>query len=239
MQQSKTNVYEHIMCLLIGLCFMLIPWHARAEDQTKANFELTGFQSVVLRSFIDVEITTGKPYAVQAIGAAELINRLKLKIEDGTLIIDVASGLFSANSGSLLVQVFMPDAQMVSLIGSGDMRVNGFRGQRIFLKGSGDLTINNIFTRVLTISLSGSGDLSAEGRCGLLTTTLGGSGDVRAQRLRCEGVDAQLAGSGALHVHAVQAIRASLRGSGNIWVYGKPFKFEANIIGSGTVLTAQ
>jgi hypothetical protein len=228
-----------ILAAVLCLVLVLQPKLARADSQAGAVFEFSGFQAVTLRSFIDVEITIGKPYAIHAYGTSSLLKRLRLKIEEGTLVVDMSNDLFSANSGSLLVRIFMPEAQAVTLIGSGDMRVNAFTGREISLKGSGDMTINNVVARALTISLSGSGDLDVDGRCGLLTATLGGSGDLRAQRLRCNGVDAQLAGSGALHVYAAQAVRASLRGSGDIWVHGKPFKMEANIFGSGDVHRAE
>jgi hypothetical protein len=62
-----------------------------------------------------------------------------------------------------------------------------------------------------------------------------GSGDLDAQHLRADAVSIHQLGSGDSTVLARSAVTASISGSGNIDVYGKPATRSVSRTGSGEV----
>jgi hypothetical protein len=213
---------------------LLLAAPALAGDER--SYELPPFRAVKLKSFVDVDISIGQPFRVTAKGKADALDRLELSLEGGALVIDMRTGWgLGGGNDSVTVQIAMPFAEALVLQGSGDLRARNFSGNALVLRGTGDMTVRNIMARDLSLALAGSGDLNVEGRCLVLNATLGGSGDMRANKLRCEMVEAVLAGSGDLRVFAARAAAASIRGSGEIFVHGKPPRLDSRVMGSGEV----
>jgi hypothetical protein len=95
--------------------------------------------------------------------------------------------------------------------------------------------VTGIETESLTITLSGSGNLTGSGTAGSLDVTLSGSGNAWFTGLVADDVHAVLSGSGNIFVTASKSLDASVPGSGTIVYAGNPHEVTKSVTGSGVV----
>ena len=160
------------------------------------TFDVKGFTGVALTGSHNVEVSQGA-FSVTAEGPAADLDRLKIGVDDGVLVVSQKSGSYSS-SGHVVVKVRLPALSRMTLTGSGDMKANG------------------VNAKAFEARLTGSGDMILAGTCTSLKASLLGSGDMVAKDLKCESADVSLLGSGDIDVYANKGISASLMGSGDI-----------------------
>jgi hypothetical protein len=68
-----------------------------------------------------------------------------------------------------------------------------------------------------------------------LSCAISGSGNIKTTDLTANIVNAKIAGSGNIKVHAVNEINAQSSGSGNIIYTGNPTIIKSNSSGSGSI----
>jgi hypothetical protein len=103
------------------------------------------------------------------------------------------------------------------------------------LSGSGNITVTGIRASRLTVTLPGSGDISASGSVSQLNISIDGSGDAQFSGLIAWNVDAVVSGSGSIFVRATHSLDAKVPGSGAILYSGNPSHVTTSITGSGAV----
>lgn len=103
------------------------------------------------------------------------------------------------------------------------------------LAGGGNVVVTGITTESLTVTLSGSGNLTGSGTAGSLDVTLSGSGNAWFTDLVADDVHALLSGSGNIFVTASKSLDASVPGSGTIVYAGDPREVTKSVTGSGVV----
>jgi hypothetical protein len=186
------------------------------------SIPLGAFSEIVLTASANVEVQTGSPVSVVAIGDTNDLNRLDIRVEGERLIIGTKQGSMDWSSRKdVTVRVAMPAIGAATLSGSGDIvvdRVKGSFSGRI--SGSGDLALPSIDSTALALAISGSGDLTAAGRCGTCSIAISGSGDIDAAMLTCETLTASVSGSGDIRVRATGTAALRSSGSGSISVTG-------------------
>lgn len=183
------------------------------------TFDVKGFTGVALTGSHNVEVSQGA-FSVTAEGDAKELDRLKIAVDDGVLVISQKSGSYSS-SGHVVVKVRLPALSRMTLTGSGDMKATG------------------VNAKAFEARLTGSGDMILAGTCTSLKASLLGSGDMVAKDLKCESADVSLLGSGDIDVYANKGISASLMGSGDITVHGKPASRQTSERGSGDISFSQ
>jgi Putative auto-transporter adhesin, head GIN domain len=104
------------------------------------------------------------------------------------------------------------------------------------LSGDGQLSVTGISAPQLTVSIPGSGLLSASGTTTPLDVTLDGDGQAQLSQLTAGDVHAVLAGSGLIQVNATASLDAAVPGSGMIMYSGNPPHVTTSVTGTGTVL---
>lgn len=215
----------------------------RRDDGPKStrSFNLSGFERVALKGSDDVRVVAGPAFAVTATGSDHVLERLDIRVEDGTLVVsrkrrsDWSMG-WSHDKGAL-VTVTMPLIRGASLAGSGDLNVettadDKFEGD---LAGSGDLTVENINAAETEFSLAGSGDVRAKGTTKRLALSIAGSGGIDASALTSETAQVSIAGSGDISLRASQSVDGSIIGSGDVRVDGTR-NCTVSKLGSGDVI---
>ena len=88
----------------------------------------------------------------------------------------------------------------------------------------------------LSVTIPGSGLLSASGTATRLDVTLDGDGQAQLSQLAARDVHAVLAGSGLIQVNDTTSLDAAVPGSGLIMYSGNPPHVATSVTGSGTVL---
>ncbi len=104
--------------------------------------------------------------------------------------------------------------------------------------GSGDVLIHDVNNGQLSLTMNGSGSMSANGRTGRLHVTLNGSGRAQLGSLAATDVSAGLFGSGSATVNAHGRLDAQIFGSGTLHYVGKPAELRSSHFGSGRIVAA-
>ena len=176
---------------------------------------LPNFSGIDLAGSNNVTVVAGARQSVVVHADSNLLSHVTTQVKAGTLIIgDIGS--FNAKS-PVYVEVSVPSLAALDLSGSGNITVTGIRASR------------------LTVTLPGSGDISASGSVARLNVSIAGSGDAQFSGLIARNVDAAVSGSGAIFVTATQSLDAKVPGSGAVLYSGNPAQVTTSITGSGAV----
>jgi hypothetical protein len=213
---------------------------ADAGPAVTRNFDLAGFDAIGMAGSQDVEVRVGGGFAVRAEGDAEMIERLDIRVEDGTLKIGQKKGSYSVTWSSdrprTRIFVSLPAIRAASLAGSGDLRIDRVQGERFdaSVAGSGDIDIGQLQVAALAAKVAGSGNIKAAGTAQTSEISIAGSGDVDVGSVQSRTASASVVGSGDARIQASETANVSIAGSGDVWVTGSA-RCTVSKRGSGTV----
>ena len=198
-----------------------------ASAATRA-FPVGGFDRIASSSPFDVRVHTGGAPAVRAEGSQEALDRLRVEVHGGELVIATARGAGGWFSGwgmhtqHAVIDVTVPMIAAARLSGPGDLSVDRVHAPRFeaTLSGPGDIAIGMVETGQLTFTLSGPGNITAAGRAGTAAVTLSGPGDIRAAKLMTRDATVMLSGPGDVALSASGTVRGRLSGPGDITITG-------------------
>ncbi|WP_321808996.1 GIN domain-containing protein [Burkholderia sp. BCC1993] len=105
----------------------------------------------------------------------------------------------------------------------------------IKIKGSGDVQLIDIQQESLSLEISGSGDIAANGEVGTLYAEISGSGDIDTRELIADRADLSVTGSGDIKAMAREEADATVVGSGDIVIHGNPPVRRKRVVGSGRI----
>ena len=173
------------------------------------------FDRVELAGSNNVAIRVGNGQSVVVHADDNLVDRVTTHVYGGNLVIGNLDGSFTTKT-PMRVEVTVPRLDALALSGSGTIDAAG------------------IDSKALTVTLPGSGVVSATGRADAVEATLDGSGTAQLQGLVAQDVHAVVNGSGEILVTAKHLLDASVPGSGTVFYRGNPH-VKTTITGSGTV----
>lgn len=106
---------------------------------------------------------------------------------------------------------------------------------RFSLEGSGDLDIRGYDQQRMVLDLSGSGEITAQGRTDAVELDINGSGDVDLDRLDTRDANVSISGSGDATVAPTGRAAIDISGSGDVTLTRRPKSVDSRISGSGDV----
>jgi hypothetical protein len=174
------------------------------------------FDRVELAGSNNVMIRVGGEQSVVVHADDNLVERVTTHVYGGNLVIGNVEGGFTTRT-PMRVEVTVP------------------RIDALTLSGSGAISAAGIDSKALTVTLPGSGVVTASGRTDAVRATLGGSGAAQLQELVAQDVHAVVNGSGQILVTATHLLDASVPGSGSVFYRGDPQHVRTTITGTGTV----
>jgi Putative auto-transporter adhesin, head GIN domain len=189
--------------------------HGSGVAATQAR-PVAAFTAVELAGAANVAVTAGRARSVVVHADDNLLRHVTTRVQAGRLVIGTV-GSFTTET-PMTLQVTVPTVDAVTLSGSGVVAVIDASAAR------------------LSIVLSGSGIVAANGRVGRLDVTVSGSGTARLMDLVAQTVHATVSGSGEARVTATHELNASIPGSGAVIYAGKPAHLTTSVTGSGIVL---
>ena len=181
------------------------------------NRELTNFSSINLIGGIDVNIKFSDKYNCTVVSDENLIPYIKTEVVNNNLQISINKN-YSSIEG-IEVNVNAPEYDEVSISGSGDINIIDFKNDN------------------LSLNISGSGDITANGEVQTLIAKISGSGDIISAELISKSATITINGSGDAKIWASDSISAQINGSGNIEYYGNPINVQSKINGSGDIIS--
>jgi hypothetical protein len=102
------------------------------------------------------------------------------------------------------------------------------------ISGSGKADAKGLDPDHLRITISGSGEVSAQGTANYLDLRISGSGGYRGEDMRSKRATIGVSGSGGAVIAASETLRADVSGSGSIEYVGDP-QVSQHVSGSGSV----
>lgn len=249
--------------LLIGVSYSMLRSYGRSNPSSAAGrapgseVRQIGKEVTVveLNGPIDLTLSQGDTPYLKVRGEQRLLSNVETAIDGNTLRIG-PKGMLLHHRIPLQVTLVLPTLQELNVRGSGDARVNGFSGDKFALQlhgsgnvnfngryrqlaagvhGTGDLELNAGNSEHVALEMVGSGQITSSGSCKTLDAELTGSGDLDAEHLASDKVSVNLNGSGTTNVFARQSADLTLRGSGDIRVFGNPDNRNVSRTGSGEV----
>ncbi|MDC0669072.1 head GIN domain-containing protein [Nannocystis radixulma] len=200
--------------------------------------EHVGFDAVVNATSLDVEITIGEADGVRVLCDSNLLGRVDTHVEDGVLRIVEAGLLPLRPRGDCRVEVDAGHLRAVHNRGSGEVRTSGTADEltEIHQLGSGLVAVEELTAATVDVRQTGSGSVHLAGTVGDAAYVNTGSGNIHARDLLAETVQARGTGSGDLELFASEVVDAEVVGSGDIHVWGDPADRAAHHTGSGDVV---
>jgi hypothetical protein len=250
--------------LLIGLSYSMLrakgisgpsnPAGRTVQSETRTVG--AAIRAIDLGGPIDLTLRQGAMASLVVRGEQRLLGNVETASgADGTLHIGT-TGMLLHHRQPLQVTLVLPSIEDVSVHGSGDSTINGFSGERIAvqvngsgnvkfngrfkhvkadLHGSGELEMNGGASDKVEAAVVGSGKLTVVGSCRQFKAEQTGSGDINAHHLSADEASLQLTGSGDAILTAMKSVSVTLRGSGDVVVYGGPSERNVSRNGSGDV----
>jgi hypothetical protein len=197
---------------------------------------LDGFIGVECDGSFDVRVEQGDSFAVAVHIDSNLLPFVRTWVSGGALHIGSDRHLATRVPGPH-VTVRMPEVTSATLSGSGKLAVVGFAGTRplsLRLSGSGDVDFAGTAPSI-DVGLDGSGDVNLAGSTDRIRLDLSGSGSIDAANLIATSGSIDLAGSGNVRATINGPADATLRGSGEIDLYGNVVLQHSSKSGSGDI----
>ena len=177
--------------------------------------ELNNFTSIILLGSIDINIKTSESNNCVVVADDNLIPFIKTEVVNNNLQISINKN-YSSIEG-IEVNVNAPEYDEVSISGSGDINIIDFKNDN------------------LSLNISGSGDITANGEVQTLIAKISGSGNLMSKEIKSKFATITINGSGDAEVFASDSISAKINGSGNIKYFGNPENVDSIINGSGDI----
>ncbi len=184
-------------------------------DMQTETRDVDSFKRIKATGSFDVFITVGDKQSVNVTFDDNLLDKIETEVNGKTLILD-SHGSYSSRR-TCKIEITVPKLEYVKL------------------SGSGDIIIDELDADFFEYQLSGSGDLTANGKVKDLEIHLSGSGDIDTRDLIAEDVYAKVSGSGDILVYAQKSFDGKVSGSGDIVYYGNPEYVNSKISGSGSI----
>ena len=164
---------------------------------------------------------------------------LRVRTEGGRLRIEVDSGVRLEPTLPIRYHLTVRELSRVTAGRDGRVEVAGLRGQQLLVSstGAGGIRLDDVHFDVISVSVQGSGGVSASGRVSFLEASLGASGPLDMRYLDSDEAAITVSGSGSATVRVRRRLDANLSGSGSVLYYGNPTVYQS-VSGAGEVRRA-
>jgi hypothetical protein len=183
----------------------------KSETRPAADFSRIALSGV---GHLTVKQTDRESLTVTA--EDNILPHLESKVEDGTLTLKVADNVNLSPSKPITYTVEVKSLEGLSLSGAGTAEATGLDGKQ------------------LTVTVSGTGNVTLAGKAEELTVTLSGAGTFKGEGFAVKRAAVRSSGVGHAVVNASEELTASVSGVGNIEYLGDP-KVKSSVSGVGKV----
>ena len=235
---------KQIILGLLAVFTMLFNSEKAMAQRVKGNghvVEITrlvkNFDGIYVSGGFDVELVPGKEGPVRISAEENLLPYLETVVEDGKLKLRWQKNTSISTRKGVKITVNVEKINKLVLTGSADITTKmALRSDMMSLKvtGSGDMDIELNVDR-LEASVSGSGDMELKGTAQKIEAGVTGSGDLDALNLRTNEAKVRVSGSGSLKITVTDKLVARVSGSGDVFYKGNPEIEDINVSGSGEV----
>ncbi len=173
------------------------------------------YSGVVVEASAVVNYTVGSTPSLKVTAQANILPLVSTEIKSGKLVVGIKKSI--STEKMIRVDATGPNLESVDITGSGELNLNG--------QTSGKLSL----------AVSGSGTVVANGQVDSLTADISGAGGINAEKLRAANLQAVISGSGSVSATATNSATVDLSGSGDVVIAGNPKQRKIDRSGSGEV----
>lgn len=124
----------------------------------------------------------------------------------------------------------------ISMHGSGDVEISGVNGDfSVTQMGSGDFEAESLHLGSAIFKMNGSGEMEISGTAAMMELSQNGSGDFDGRSLQVQTAKIRKTSSGDADVFVTENIKASVSGSGDLTIKGRPEITDFSSSGSGDI----
>lgn len=178
---------------LIIVIFSLLTWLGVSCDYHMNRIQGQGepvikhynpgsFETIVSDHIIDVEYACSDTFAVKLEAQPNLMEFIEIYVNQERLHVDVKDGINLHPTSKLKVYVDMPDIRSLQINGTGSIinthPFDSIDELDIMIKGTGNATCQWLTAEKLTLTTSGTGDISTGGNTSHLFAEIDGTGDI-------------------------------------------------------------
>ncbi len=203
----------------------------------KETRPVTGFTSIALTCFGDVQLTQGDADSLVIEAEDNILPMLVSEVQGTQLVLKTRPNTSYSTTRGVRFIITVKDLKALQSSASGNVDAGQIKtgSFNLELNGSGNVTLAGLQASSLTVELTGSGDADIRaGSADQLTASLHGSGDFSAPNLQSQTAQVTATGSGSATVWAKTTLSATVNGSGDVKYYGSP-AVNQNVTGSGRV----
>ncbi len=224
--------------------FLLVLTTSCIDDFFVEGNGITESEGRITKSFTEVassgdyvvHITHGNSYDVMVYAESNLLPFVETNVRGNTLHIETRGIHALRNTLPVEVYITTPVLEGLALSGSGIITTDNFITEKINIAISGSGRIETSFDSHNAKSvISGSGQLLATGITDNAEFLVSGSGKIKATDLLIADCEANISGSGEIHINVEKFLLVNISGSGNVFCLGRPF-IETHISGSGKLI---
>lgn len=192
------------------------------------TYDLSGFTSVAIGSAFKGEITRGDGWGVVVTSDENVIDKIKVVVEEETLHVKVEG--WRVNPTQLRVAITMPTIKGVAVGGASNVSLRGFERVPAFAAKAGGASklSGAISADELACNASGASTIELEGAGNSLTLGASGASHVRFTNLAVETAEVVLSGASHADVKVTRTITLVASGASSLR-YG----------GGGTLVSSQ
>lgn len=223
---------------LLILTMLAIVATIKVNAQSEQTRTVSNFHSISAGGPFNVYVKIDGTESLKISAGADIIDKIETVVEDGNLKIKFKNYNHwdYDNVGKIDIWITAKSLSSLKNAGSGNIKVEGeLNGDKVSLSlsGSGDIT-SKVNSGKLKIALSGSGSIHIEGKSDDTNISIAGSGELKGKEFKSNTASISIAGSGSVYITAEKELSASIVGSGNV-IYSGSATVETRTVGSGRV----
>lgn len=225
---------------ILGIAYLLMFFSFSTYAQNTETRSLSSFDKLSIGLSAKVELSEGSGESVKIKANGVELDQIETNVENGELRINWKKGHRKWHHKNVKLWITYRSLSKISIGGSASVIAKSIlKGNELTLSvsGSGNLTgqvsINQLKTRV-----SGSGSLYISGKTDNQSIRISGSGNIGAFDLVSTSANIRISGSGSARIRVKDAISARISGSGSVRYKGNPSKIISKSSGSGSVRSA-
>lgn len=233
----KTAVKIAIIAIFLTISNVSCTQTRYASDQ----FDITEFSSIKSSIVGNINIRQAQSTNVTAEGSEGILDLLEVKIENGTLILDMDKNLlkrFNRGANNLTISITTPNLINIDSEGVGNVVIDGtFNTSELTInsEGLGNIIAENLHAGYIRVDTEGVGNIILGGTADNIDIQSEGVGNVDADRMKTKSAFVSSQGIGNISCFASEYLKASSEGIGNITYYGRPLETELSKEGIGKV----
>ncbi|HQU96314.1 MAG: DUF2807 domain-containing protein [Saprospiraceae bacterium] len=206
-------------------------------SNTSKSYNISDFSNLNLKVLGDVYYEQSSNVYLKVTGSSDLIEKLKVSSENGTLSIELDNPKsFAINKKDLIFKVGSPKIEHLNFNSIGTFYLkNAFKNEKLSItnNGVGQIKIDDCQVSTFNLTSKGVGTMEIEGISNQTIIHSEGMGKIDCSNFKSENAKVINIGIGDISVYAKNNLDIEIGGVGNVKYYGNPIDVKSKISGLG------